>query len=279
MATDVPRSRLAILYDKAAQDYLSKLPLEHFMEATTQATQREIAVESLALVRAVLPQVQVFNELLLQGRRKGRGKLVQVVPDNMVVVYEEPIDAVGSYAVPIQPVGPFWVLEYVSKSSKRKDYEDNMEKYEKVFKVPYYLRFYPDNQEMTLYRHTGRKYVSVKPNEEGRCAIPELEIEVGLLDGWMRFWFRGELLPLPADLQRQVEQLKQRLAEAERQAREAQRQAQEAQRQAREAERSRQEAQRQAEEDRQARLAAEEELDRLRAQLRPPRKRNRNPPK
>jgi Uma2 family endonuclease len=136
-----------------------------------------------------------------------------VVPDNMVVVHDEPIKAEGSYDVPLQPVGPFWVLEYVSKGSERKDYEDNMEKYERHLKVPYYLTFYPDNQEMTLYRHNGRKYVTVKPNGHGRHAIPPLEMEVALLDGWVRFWFRGELLALPADLLRQLDQTRRDLQE------------------------------------------------------------------
>ncbi|MGH7227537.1 MAG: Uma2 family endonuclease, partial [Gemmataceae bacterium] len=50
----------------------------------------------------------------------------------------------------------------------------------------------------------GEKYVSVKPNTNGRCEIPELELEVGLHGGWMRYWFRGELLPLPAELQAEL---------------------------------------------------------------------------
>jgi hypothetical protein len=73
--------------------------------------------------------------------------------------------------------------------------------------------FYPDNQELTLYRHNGRKYVTVRPNAQGRYAIRELEMEVALLDGWVRFWFRGELLPLPADLLRLLEQTRRDLQE------------------------------------------------------------------
>jgi hypothetical protein len=276
MATGVPRSKLALRYAKAAQEYLRSLPLEHFMEAQKQGTQRKITLACLELVHALWAAFQVFNEMLVQYPWRGRKKPVGVVPDNMVVVHEEEIDADGSYDVPLQPARPFWVLEYVSKYNKRKDYEDNMEKYERQLKVPYYLLFYPDNQEMTLYHHNGRKYVSVKPNEQGRCALPELEMEVALLDGWVRFWFRGELLPLPADLQREVDQLKQQLAEAQRDAREAKRQAREAERSRQEAERSRQEAERQREEERQARLAAEEELARLRAQQQQPGKRPRN---
>src|SRR5437879_10718695 len=90
-------------YNKAAEEYLRSLPPEHFMEATPQATQREITVESLALVKARRPEVQYFNELLVQYPH-GRGKRIrQVVPDNMVVLHPDPIEAVGSYDLPFQP--------------------------------------------------------------------------------------------------------------------------------------------------------------------------------
>src|ERR1051326_5183295 len=116
MATETPEIFQEIDYYEAAQEYLRKLPLEHFMESTPQATQREITLESLALVRAQRPDFQVFNELLVQYPIPGRKRFGQVVPDNMVVICAEPIDAEGSYDVPLQPVGPYWILEYVSKS-------------------------------------------------------------------------------------------------------------------------------------------------------------------
>src|SRR5205085_10265531 len=99
----------------------------------------------------------------------------------------------------------------------RKDYDDNMRKYEHERKVPYYLMFVPDEQEMTLYRHTGEKYVTVIPNGNGRCPLPELEMEIALLDGWVRYWFRGELLPLPAELLREVQKMQRQLRRQEKQ--------------------------------------------------------------
>jgi Uma2 family endonuclease len=213
MQTEVPKALLGVRYYQAAQDYLRKLPLEHFMEATPQATQREITLESLALVRARRPDVQVFNELLVQYPLPRRRRPGQVVPDNMVVVHDQPIQAEGSYDVPLQPARPFWMLEYVSKSNSRKDYDDNMRKYEHELKVPYYLLFEPGEKEMTVYRHNGDRYASVVPDDQGRCAIAELEVAVGVLDGWVRFWHRGELLPLPADLLRSLEETQQKLAE------------------------------------------------------------------
>jgi Uma2 family endonuclease len=218
MKTEVPRILLEDRYYKEAQDYLRKLPLEHFMEATPQATQRKITLESLDLVHARRPEVQIFNELLVQYPLPRRRRPGQVVPDNMVVIHDKPIKAEGSYDVPLQPARPFWMLEYVSKSNSRKDYDDNMRKYEHELKVPYYLLFAPGEEELTLYRHNGEKYASVVPDENGRCAIAELELAVGLLDGWVRFWHRGELLPLPADLLRSLEKTQQQLTEMTRRA-------------------------------------------------------------
>jgi Uma2 family endonuclease len=246
MPTKLSRLRLEIRYYEAAQEYLRSLPLEHFMEATPQATQRKITLESLDLVHARRPEVQLFNELLVQYPRPRQKKPGQVVPDNMVVVHAEPIKAEGSYDVPLQPAPPFWVLEYVSKNNQRKDYDDNMYKYEHELKVPYYLIFFPDQQELTLYRHTGKRYVSVRPNNHGRYALRELELSVALLDGWVRYWYQGELLPLPADLQRALDETRKQLAEATRRAEQ-------------EARRAEQEAHRAD--------AAEREVERLRAQL------------
>lgn len=207
MSLDKPRPLVRLEYARAAEAYLRSLPLEHFMEATAQGTQRKITLESLDLLHAERPEVQAFNELLVQYPYGRGNRIRQVVPDNMVVIHEQPIQAEGSYDLPLQPVGPFWVLEYVSKNSQRKDYEDSFRKYERELKVPYYLLFYPDNHELTLFRLRGRKYASVTANAAGRHPIRELDLELAMQDGWVRYWYRGQLLPLPADLQRENRQL------------------------------------------------------------------------
>lgn len=194
--------RLKLIYEWAEQRYLKSLPLEHFMESTPQATQRKITLESFDLIHVSRPDVQCFNELLVQYPipNKDIDKPGQVVPDNMVVIHHKPIVAEGSYMTPLQPVGPFLVLEYVSKASTRKDEEVSYTKYEQELKVPYYLLFYPDAGEFTLFRLGEKGYSAVPPNANGRCPIPELELEVGLLSKWVRYWFRRDLVPLPADL-------------------------------------------------------------------------------
>jgi len=253
MSTSIPRGILEAKYFQEAQAYLRSLPPEHFMEARKQATQRKIFVECLDLVHEADLRVQAFNEMLVQYHRPKHKKPGQVAPDNMVVMHSEVIDAETSYDVPLQPVPPFWVLEYVSKSSKRKDYEISMAKYEHELKMPYYLVFYPDTQDMTLYHHDGERYHSVKPNEHDRVEIPELKMEMGLLDGWVRFWFRGEMLPLPADLQRELNQMRVQLEKTEQRANAAEQRANKAEQQAAG--------------DRQARLDLEQQLAQLKVRL------------
>jgi Uma2 family endonuclease len=200
-------------YEKAAEAYLLSLPLEHFMESTPHATQREITLESLALVKARRPDMHVFNELLVQYPLPRKTKLGQVVPDNMVVIHDGPVNAIGSYDLPLQPARPFWVLEYVSKATRRKDYQDNKRRYADELKVPYYLLFDPETQIVTLFRHARGKYTPMKPNEHGRLTVAELDIEVALLDGWVRFWYKDELLPLPGQMLSELDAAKREVAD------------------------------------------------------------------
>jgi Uma2 family endonuclease len=200
-------------YDRDAREYLAGLPLEHFMESTPQATQREVTTASFALLRARRADFRYFNELLVQ--LVGGDAVVRVVPDNMAVLGPLDDGPRGSYAVALESYPVFWTLEYVSESNRRKDYVDSFEKYESQLRVPYYLVFDPEHQDLRLYHLAGPRYAPVQAGAEGRYPIPELEVEVGLLDGWARYWHRGELLPLPAELQGQVGRMAEQLRQAE----------------------------------------------------------------
>ena len=207
MTTAIESTRLVqIAYDWAADDYLRSLPLEHFMESTDQSTQREITLESLALVRAVRPDFQVFSELLIQypiSTKKERTP-ERVVPDNMVVIWPEPLTGLKAFHTPLQPVLPTMVMEYVSASNRRKDYDDNFRRYRDDLHVPFYLLFEPENQSLNVFHLEDGKYAKIAKNDAGRLAIPELELEVGLIDGWVRYWHRGALLSLPGELLNQL---------------------------------------------------------------------------
>lgn len=238
-------------YEQLARAYQKTLPLEHYMESLDQSMQRKIALDSLDLLHLRRPEVQVFSELLVQYPMGG--EIHRVVPDNMVRLCADPPRSKGSFNLELEPVGPFWVLEWVSASSEGKDYGEAFQKYEQDLKVPYCLMFHPEDQDLRMYRHAGKRYKLIPANAAGRHPLPELELEVGLLDGWVRFWHRGELLELPADLVRRIDRLEKQAAEERRRAEEERRRAEEEKRRA--------------EEEKQRRIAVEEEVARLRAQL------------
>ena len=155
-------------WEAAAVRYFRSLPPEHTMESTKQSTQRQIALTAFELIKAKRPEVKVFSELLIQYRLPGKNTIQRVVPDNMIVVHPEPIHAVGHFTLALQPAKPIWVMEYVSNSSRRKDYVKSMEKYETELKVLYYLVFYPDAQELSLFRLEGFDEAAPLEPGEGR---------------------------------------------------------------------------------------------------------------
>jgi Uma2 family endonuclease len=252
-------------YEQAARDYLHRLPLEHFMEAMPQATQREITLASLAVLRGRRPDVQVFNDMLVQY--PFNGGLGQVVPDNMVVLTDQPIQAASSYNLPFEAAAPLWVLEYVSPTNRRKDYVDSFRKYEQELRVPYYLLFYPDGQDLRLYHHTGVAYELAQANARGRLELPELDLEIAILDDWVRYWHQGKLLELLATLDERVQHERALRLRAERRARRERQRAEEEKHRAAQAQRQIRKAERQLAEARQQQAAAEAENQRLRALL------------
>src|SRR5262245_51517287 len=128
----------------------------------------------------------------------------------MAIVSAEAIRATGSFNLSFEAPRPLLVMEYVSPYSKRKDYKDSFKKYEEQLKVPYCLMFYPEKQGLRVYRHRRGRYRQLRPNAAGRYAIPDLGLEAGLLDDWVRFWYQGRLLEMPSELQPQIDAERQR---------------------------------------------------------------------
>lgn len=193
-------------YEEATDEAFRSLTLEEIMESTAQATQRAITLHSFAQIRAARPDIHCFNELLVLYPPAAGRKPARVVPDNMVVIHGGPVGRMRSLALPFEAIRPFMVLEYVSEDDRRKDYADNMRRYERDLRTPYYLLFEPDRAALALYHLPDRKtkFVAIGPNEAGRLPVPDLELEIGLVGGWARYWFRGVLLPLSEEMADQI---------------------------------------------------------------------------
>jgi len=207
-------------YEEAARVAFTTQTDEQIMESTEQATQRKITLASMDLIEVRRPEIHTFNELLVQYPHGRPLRVRQVVPDNFIVLHDGPIDLRGSLSLNLpyaNGLRPFWALEYVSRNNRRKDYDQNLTRYERHLQVPYYLLFEPSIEEMILYRRGKTKYITVKPNDEERYAIEEIDVEVAILDGWLRFWYDGELVPLSGELLLELDQTRKQRDEAVRQ--------------------------------------------------------------
>jgi Uma2 family endonuclease len=192
-------------YNRLAWEYYQTLPLDHFMESVPHARQREIALASFALLKERRPDVQYFNELLVQYFHSGRFQ--RVVPDNMLVIGGVENPQRSNYAVEQEPARPFMMLEWVSSSSEGKDYEDSFRKYEQELQTPYCVMHHPDRRDLRVFHHEDGRYVQLEPDSRGRISVPELDLELGIKEAWVRFWHKGELLELPAEQERRLDNL------------------------------------------------------------------------
>ena len=228
-------------YADDASAYYKTLPMEHFMESVSQSQQRKITLTAFDAIAKLRPEIHCFNELLIQYPIDEAPYFKRVCPDNMVIIHDGPINADGSYALSHQPARPFLVIEYISKRSEFKDREDNYSIYERELRVPYYLLCHPEEEDLILFKLRPRKleYATIKPDDRGCYAIPELELEVVMHDGWLRYLFRGDFLEMFGELYVENKEVKAKNIKVE-------------------AERDR---------EREQRLAAEAENERLRALL------------
>jgi Uma2 family endonuclease len=133
-------------------------------------------------LRVRIPDVQVFNEILVQYFHKG--KLRRIVSNNVVLrAGRDPVTR-SSFNLKLEEAKPLFILEYVSPHSMRRDYNQRFVRYEKELRVPYCLIFYPEMRDLRVWRHGGRKYERIIPDGLGRHPIPDLELEVALEGDW-----------------------------------------------------------------------------------------------
>lgn len=161
--------------------------------------QRELTGWAFAVLRAERPDVQLFTDRVIQFESPGEKHPGQLGPDHFVAVHPTPLDRRGGYNIPYEPVRPLLVMNYVDAPGRKFD-AVRREMCERDLAVRYYLRFDLTGRDLTLFRLADGFYRADRANPAGRLAVPELELEVALLDGWVRFWFRGELLPRPEDI-------------------------------------------------------------------------------
>lgn len=113
---------------------------------------------------------------------------------------------------------PSFVLEVTSDSTRHEDLGAKMTRYRDDLRVPEYFLFDLEGdwipEHLRGYRLDGEVYERVSALPGGRLLSQELGLELGLLDGHLRFFLPGDAAPLPTAAE-QLGQERQRAASAE----------------------------------------------------------------
>lgn len=200
MSTVTVHKRLPLAeYERYASEFLANQTVEDMALSVAQSTQQFITASSLLGLRRRLPTFTIYTDLILIYD-DGTGKLRHVAPDNILSGgFDDDLRRKSwNLEHDLQAIA---VFEYVSDSKPNKDYTKSLRIYESL-KIPHYLIFDPRDPrrlKATMFRHTGEASEEEPRNERSRWEIPERDLEVGLHEGWIRFWYRGELLPSHLD--------------------------------------------------------------------------------
>lgn len=103
---------------------------------------------------------------------------------------------------------PDLVVEFISTSTRKKDVDENVKFYAKVFRVPEYFWFDRRSGELVGYRLSGSSYTPIEPDARGRLWSEVLGAYLGVWRGeyrgrrfpWLRLWDKeGRLVPTTAE--------------------------------------------------------------------------------
>lgn len=140
-----------------------------------------------------------------------------------------------SYVIWQEGVVPFIVVELLSPSTEKEDLGQTLreanqpptkwEVYEKVLRIPYYLIFNGNSNELQLFELVGYSYQKISLSSS-KFWLPEINLGLGLWSGEYqnlnRFWLRwydenNNWLPTPTEKEKQLVEKEKQRAEKEKQ--------------------------------------------------------------
>jgi Uma2 family endonuclease len=114
---------------------------------------------------------------------------------------------------------PDVIVEVLSSSTKDVDRGLKKQTYQDVFHTPEYFLFDPETKELTGYELVGGKYQPLAPDPAGRLRSDELDLLLGIHEGYLRFFLpSGELVPAHEELGQENIELKVEVKEEARRA-------------------------------------------------------------
>lgn len=94
---------------------------------------------------------------------------------------------------------PELIIELLSASTASVDRGEKKLLYQNTFRTPEYFWFSPENGEFAGFRHDGRVYQPIPLDSEGCRESQVLDLRLGPVEGWLRYFDGDRLLPTPAE--------------------------------------------------------------------------------
>lgn len=187
-------------YRHAAEEFRASRPPQELGEGVSHNTQSRITLDSLTVLRRRHPGFTVYGELMIVY--DDAGKLKQVTPDNAVALVpsDDPRRLSWNWEHESRPL-----LMVLDSLSPRKDYAAARKVYEHL-RIPYIVAFNLSDKTLEVRHESDQGSVLLEPDPHGRFEIPELNIKLGVFDGWVRFWHQDRLLPIAEEQDEQLEE-------------------------------------------------------------------------
>jgi hypothetical protein len=71
--------------------------------------------------------------------------------------------------------------------------------------------YHPERRDLRMFHHEDGRYIQMEADDRGRIGVPELGLEIGMKEGWLRFWHEGNLLNIPSELDAKLRDREHRL--------------------------------------------------------------------
>lgn len=95
---------------------------------------------------------------------------------------------------------PTSIIEILSDSTANVDRGKEKAIYQDIFRTPDYFWFDPDSLEFQGFHLVDGQYQALQPNEQGRLWSQQLELFLGIQDGFLRFFTPdGQLVLKPEE--------------------------------------------------------------------------------
>jgi Uma2 family endonuclease len=196
-----------VLDEKFVLENIDSLPTEDDlpyddgepMETIRHRIQMNVLIESLEEYWSKSKSYFVGGNMFLYYDPYNKNKFVG--PDFFLVLYAEDRERKSWLVWQEGMKYPDVIIELLSDSTRRIDYNNKKDLYEQVFKTREYYLYDPESQEFMGFHLLVDHYKPILPDTENRIYSPTTDLYLIIKDNWLRWMTKeGSILPTGKEL-------------------------------------------------------------------------------